>query len=79
MEYKVEESYPIEVDNYSLAVKTYGNEAPTITELTWMLNLKPVIIRTIDILLEIKLTNGITIYKKEKDVTIIRKVAEKYL
>ena len=79
MEYKVKESYLIEIDNYSLTIKINGNKVYTIIKLIRILNLKPAIIRMINPLLKIKLINGITIYRSEKDMAVIKKVTEKHL
>ena len=79
IEYKVEESYPIEVNNYLLTAKAYGNKAPMVAKLTWILVSKLAIIRMINPLLEMKLDNRITIYRNKKNINSIKEVVENHL
>ena len=78
LEYEAGESYPVEVDNHSLAAKSGDSEAPAVAEFTRLLDPKPAITRTIDPSMETKLSNGITIYGNEADVTAIQHVAEQH-
>ena len=34
IEYKVEESYPIEINNYLFIIKAYSNKTPIVAKLT---------------------------------------------
>ena len=79
VEYEAEETYPIDLDNHSLAAKTTCGEESIASELTKMLDPRPAITRThIDPTMETKLANGITIYGKMEDVSAIQKLTEEH-
>ena len=76
IEYKAGESYPVEVNNHSLAIKSGQSKVPAIAEFTKILNLKLAITRIIDPSIETKLSNGITIYRNKDNITAIKRVTK---